>query len=287
MTENGETVCEHCGMVAAQGAPEMDISAPKSSVITCDENRLGGQAINSPAAKHLGKLNYREKPLRKKFNDACLAMGMHSDSIRNALYYFDSLHTIRDNLKKDSKKEEAMIEILGKNNGNTKIAITEMENMPYWKTGTAHKWLETKFDTDRLPDKLEQVEFKSDRPKKLSTINIAFYSAYAVTCKSANSNTRKKIIREIQEHMGFKRDLKVESAITACQYALRTYKGVKVEIDSSRNDLMLATRGLPEKARRHVYKTFNSLPKEKQKHKLLQAIVSQVSEMQQMVEVAP
>ena len=68
--------------LASQGAPEMEAEAPKSTVIICDENRLGGKALNIPAAKHLGKLNYREKPLRKKFNDACLAMGMHNDSIR-------------------------------------------------------------------------------------------------------------------------------------------------------------------------------------------------------------
>ena len=85
--------------------------------------------------------------------------------------------------------------------------------------------------------------------------------------------------------MGFKRDMKVASAITACQYALRAYKGMHADVDSSQNDLKLATRGMSEKARRYVYATFTGLPKEKQKNKLLQAIASQVTAMQKMGDV--
>ena len=263
----------------------MEAEAPKSTVIICDEGRLGGKDIAIPSTKYIQKFNHRDNPLRKTFNDACLGMGLHDDAIRNALYYFDSLHTIRDKMKKEFKMITALHRIL-KTQTTTKLVVTAMSKTPYWKTAeSALHWLKEKLaSADVFPESLIPSYFKPEKPKKLSTANIAFFSAYYIICDLPVTITHEGIMSAIGEYMGFKRKIKISSAIVACKYALKVYKNQQVDFDSTSNELANATKGMPEKAKRHIYSTFNSLPKAERKMKLLRAITHDIAQTQKNAE---
>ena len=46
-------------------------------------------------------LSVREKPLRLKFTNTCVGIGFKLNHTRLAMYYYDILHEIRSELKKN------------------------------------------------------------------------------------------------------------------------------------------------------------------------------------------
>ena len=290
--EYGEIVCASCGFVVEEYLEAADSFDAKSSILTCDENRLGSNNI-SPDNKNLKlnrndklRLSAREKPQRKNFNDACSSLGFPHDSIRVALHYFDLLHKIRTEQKMERKRSILFADILNKLENGTKMSDIKTSRViqAMLKTHqkknqkTCENWITKMSGVETLPAAINAQNCKVlPKPKKLSTPNISFFSIFQVACDHNILVTEDQITSAIAEYMGFVRQVKNESALNACKTALTLEKNAVVKTPANFHDVMMVGSTIESERTQYLYNVSSHIATTKKDAQELKGLMELIS----------
>ena len=282
LTDEAEEVCSKCGVVLNEKIPvtnsftsnQQPSSSSSSNIPICDEKRNGSNDISPKGftgdknkmlnSTNIMILSAREKPLRLKFTNTCVGIGFKPNHIRLAMYYYDILHEIRSELKEKFLKFNMFSKFiinLQKSKTLTIQNLTElMINSRYWHDrNDAQNWIKK----NTLEPSFE-IATKPKKPKKLSTLNISFFSVYQVACEfdlliDTELENKEYIQNAIIKHMHFKRKVKISSAITLCKTFLNLEKKLIIKTPTLNRDILLDVATLPNGKIERTMHTLSSL----------------------------
>jgi|APSaa5957512535_1039671.scaffolds.fasta_scaffold08636_1 hypothetical protein len=271
LTDSAECVCSKCGFVLEEkvdmGSFVSNNHSNAAIIPIHDENRLGSGNITPPGFtseknKQINPINRyifsaRQKPLRMKFTNTCIAVGFKQNQIRMAMYYFDVLHEIRSNLKKQCIQTGIFLEIITAYSKSIKQTdlVDVMVKSKQWKSNDdVKKWLEI------FVTKSFDVKLKIKKPKKLSTLNISFFSLYQIACENNIPVNTEEIKNAITHHMHFTREIKASSAVSTCKTFLNLEKKMNVKTPTLKHKIMLESTTLSsEKSKRTFHNLSSSI----------------------------
>lgn len=283
LTPDAEHVCSKCGIVLEEKV-EMYVPVRQvSSIQICDENRHGSENISPDCFNGEGKkslnttnkkiLSARQKPQRMLFTNTCTVLGLGPDYTRTALFYYDMIHGIRSKLKQNISQTDSFSKIvaaLQKSKTMTEAnVIQSMISSKYWANpNIAKEWIK-----GMIGDNSFENISKIKKPKKLSTLNIAFFSIYQVVCDNNVRINREQIVTAIKQHMKFTRKIKMTSALTVCKTILSLEKKRQLETPVLQHDILLESVNLPsEKSKRTFYRLTPLITSKKNAKKLKQQL---------------
>lgn len=282
LTPDAEHVCSKCGIVLEEKVEMHSPVRQVSSIQICDENRHGsdnispdGVGIYGGVKKSLNSTNRlilsaRQKPQRMLFTNTCTALGLGPDYTRTALFYYDMIHDIRSKLKQNSSQTNSFSKIVsGLQKSKTPLTeanvIQAMILSKHWtNSNIAKEWIK-----GIIGDGSFENISKIKKPKKLSTLNISFFSIYQVVCDNNVRIDREQIVTAIKQHMKFTRSIKMTSALTVCKTILSLEKKRQLDTPVLQHDILLESVDLStEKSKRTFYNLIPMITSKKDATKL-------------------
>jgi len=286
LTNDAEHICSKCAMVLEEKVEIQYLTGTQqhtSHIQICDENRFGSNNITPDGftgdknkkinLTNKNILSARQKPQRMLFTNTCTVIGLGAEHTRTALYYYDILHDIRTRLKKNVSQTNIFSKIVSalqksKTLTESNILNTMIQSKHWDSADNAKKWIKEIIGENPF----ENIS-KIKKPKKLSTLNISFFSIYQVVCNNNIRLTRDQIAIAITQHMKFRRKVRMASALTVCKTVLNLEKKKHIDTPILQHDILLESISLPsEKIKRTFYHLTPMITSKKNARKLRQEL---------------